>query len=273
LYALIQQRSDPGHRARIIAGNNILNAIFMVASTGTAIVLLSGGVTIAPLFLVTAVLNLLVAICIFSFVPEFLFRFIVWVLVHTAYRAPKADVDRIPSQGPVVLICNDASFLDALVIAGCCWRPTRFVVDQGRIAMPIAGLIFRALDAIPFAQAAEDRHTRDRAFERIASALDAREIVCIFPQTLAAGDREIRPSCPAVERIVQRNPVPVIPIALRGVWRGMFRNDIGSRSRRFLRRPWPRIALIVGEPLAPEQVLMRSHVTPAQSDRPVQDTL
>ena len=254
LYALIQQRSEPGHRARIIAGNNILNAIFMVASTGTAIVLLSGGVTIAQLFLVTAVLNLLVAICIFSLVPEFPLRFVVWVLVHTAYRAPKADLDRIPSQGPVVLVCNHAGLFDALVIAGCCWRPTRFVVDQSRLAMPLAGFVFRAVDAIPFALAPEDPHMADSAFERIASALDAGEVVCIFPQALVAGDREIGPSCPAVERIVQRNPVPVVPIALSGVWRGMFRDDVGSRSRRFLRRLWPRIALVVGEPLAPEQV-------------------
>jgi MFS family permease len=83
LFALIQIRCDPQHISRTIAGMNILNALFMVAATGVAIVLLGLGASIPQLFLVTAILNGLVAVYIFSLVPEFLMRFLAWLLIHT----------------------------------------------------------------------------------------------------------------------------------------------------------------------------------------------
>jgi MFS family permease len=89
LYAMIQQRSDEAYRSRIIAANNILNAVFMVASAGLAIGLLSAGVSIPGLFLVTGILNAAVALFIYKLVPEFLMRFLAWLLVHTIYRVRK----------------------------------------------------------------------------------------------------------------------------------------------------------------------------------------
>ena len=86
LYALIQERSAPSHRSRIIAANNILNALFMVVSAGLAIVLLKVGLTIPEVFLVTALMNAAVAFFIYGLVPEFLMRFLAWLLIHTFYR-------------------------------------------------------------------------------------------------------------------------------------------------------------------------------------------
>ena len=117
LYALIQERSPPSHRSRIIAANNILNALFMVASAGLAIVLLQAGLSVPDLFLVTALMNAAVAVFIYGLVPEFLMRFLAWLLIHTFYRVEKENLDRIPETGPCVVVCNHVSFVDAVVIA------------------------------------------------------------------------------------------------------------------------------------------------------------
>jgi MFS family permease len=79
LYALIQARSQPSHRARIIAANNILNALFIIASAAVAITFLSAGVSIPQLFLVVGIMNALVALYIYTLVPEFLTRFLAWL--------------------------------------------------------------------------------------------------------------------------------------------------------------------------------------------------
>src|SRR5262249_28527155 len=130
LFALIQLRSDPKHLSRTIAGMNILNALFMVAAAGVAMVLLGQGLTIPELFLATAIMNAVVAVYIFSLVPEFLMRFLAWMLIHTVHKVKTIDVDRIPDEGPAVLVCNHVSYVDAIVIGAASPRPIRFVMDH-----------------------------------------------------------------------------------------------------------------------------------------------
>jgi hypothetical protein len=83
LYALVQQRSNPEHGARIIAANNIMNALFMVVGALAAAGMLAAGLSIPMLFAVAAVCNAAVALFIYGLVPEFLLRFIIWMLIHS----------------------------------------------------------------------------------------------------------------------------------------------------------------------------------------------
>jgi MFS family permease len=136
LYALIQERSPPSHRSRIIAANNILNAIFLVVSALIAIALLAAGLSIPELFLVTALMNAAVAIYIFRLVPEFLMRFLAWLLIHTFYRVDESGLDNIPEEGGCIVVCNHVSYVDAVVIAACVRRPIRFVMDHHIFRVP-----------------------------------------------------------------------------------------------------------------------------------------
>jgi MFS family permease len=86
LYALIQARSQPAYRSRIIAANNILNALFIVASAGVAIAMLAAGVSIPQLFLAVGVMNALVAAYLYTLVPEFAARFRIWLRTWRATR-------------------------------------------------------------------------------------------------------------------------------------------------------------------------------------------
>jgi 1-acyl-sn-glycerol-3-phosphate acyltransferase len=259
LYALIQSRAEKSHVARIVAANNILNAVFMVAASLLAAALLSAGFTIPQLFLVTAVLNAAVAVYIYRLVPEFLLRFVAWVLTHTLYRVRSSGTERIPTEGPAVLVCNHVSFVDAIVIMGESPRPIRFVMDHRIFKIPLMNWFFRNAKAIAIAPAREDPAMLERANARIDAALADGDLVCIFPEGRITDTGELYPFKPGVARIVGRTPVPVIPMALRGLWGSFFSRfggaafsqPLDARLRRGVRS---RVELRVGEPVPAVQV-------------------
>jgi 1-acyl-sn-glycerol-3-phosphate acyltransferase len=254
LFALIQTRCDPRHVSRTIAGMNIMNALFMVASALVAMVLLKLGATIPQMFLATAILNALVALYIFSLVPEFLMRFLAWLLIHTIHRVKVLGVDRIPESGPAVLVCNHVSYVDAIVIGAASPRPIRFVMDHKIFATPVLGWIFRTAKAIPIASAKEDPWLMEKAYVDIAKALHEGDLVCIFPEGKLTATGEMNEFRGGVAKIVERSKVPVIPMALRGLWGSLLTRDPGNLfERSFTRGPRSRLALAVGSPVAPQQ--------------------
>ena len=254
LYALIQKRSEPSHRARIIAGNNIINSLFMVASAAMAIVLLKAGFTIPELFLITGLLNALVAIYIYSLVPEFLLRFLVWIAIHTIYRVKKEGMENIPKGGATILVCNHVSFIDALIISGCVRRPIRFIMDYHFYNLPIVSFLFKAGKAIPIGSAREKPELLKQAFADIREGLEHGDILCIFPEGRITHDGELNVFKPGIEKIVGENPVPVVPMALRGLWGSFFSRKWGPAMLTRPRRLWSKIELVVGKPIPPEQV-------------------
>jgi 1-acyl-sn-glycerol-3-phosphate acyltransferase len=255
LYALIQSRSQPSHRARIIAANNILNSLFMIVSALMAMALTSAGVSIPVLFLVTALLNIVVATYIYSLVPEFLLRFVAWVLVHTFYRIRLVHAERIPEEGAAVLVCNHVSFVDAIVIMAESPRPIRFVMDHHIFRAPFAGWVFRHAKAIPIAPSHEDPQMLTRAYETCARALAEGDLVCIFPEGKLTKTGELNPFRHGVTEIIRRTPAPVVPMALRGLWGSVFSRAADARWPRPVRKGvMSRLTLAVGEPLDPAQV-------------------
>lgn len=235
LYALVLERSDPERRSRTIAANNILNALFMVISAVLAISLLSNGFSIPELFLVIVVLNVLVAIYIFTVVPEFVMRFLVWVLIHSVYRVKKDGLENIPDEGPAILVCNHVSFVDALIIAGCIKRPVRFVMYYKIFNIPLLRFIFKTAKAIPIAGAREDADMLDTAYQEIKLALSQGDLVCVFPEGKITADGEMNNFKPGVLTMLENNAVPVIPMALSGLWGSLF-----SRKNKAMLSRWPR---------------------------------
>ncbi len=251
LYALVQQRSNPEHGARIIAANNIMNALFMVVGALSAAGLLAAGLTIPMLFAVAAICNAAVALFIYGLVPEFLLRFVVWMLIHSVYRLRVRELAEVPEEGPAVVVCNHVSFVDALVIMAACKRPIRFVMDHQIFRWPVLNFVFRTSKAIPIAPAKEDPVMMERAFEEVGKALDAGDLVGIFPEGKITGNGEINPFRPGITRILARNPVPVVPMALRGLWGSFFsRKDGPAMSKPFRRGFFSRIELVTGSAVA-----------------------
>ena len=253
LYALIQERSEPAYRSRIIAANNILNALFMVASAGLAIALLSAGLSIPYLFLVTGILNAVVALYIYKLVPEFLMRFLAWLLIHTMYRVHKEGLDNVPETGGCIVVCNHVSYVDAIVIAASVRRPIRFIMDHRIFRVPLLNWLFRTMQAIPVASGREDAALKEAAFDTAAKALRAGEIVGIFPEGALTPDGELKTFRSGIERMVRETPVPVVPMALRGLWGSFFSRSYEGRALRRLRGVFSRIALVVAPPVRPDE--------------------
>jgi 1-acyl-sn-glycerol-3-phosphate acyltransferase len=251
LYALIQARSQPSHRSRIIAANNILNALFIIVSAALAIALLRAGLTIPELFLVVGVMNAAVAVYIYALVPEFLMRFLAWMLIHTFYRVRKEGLEHIPDEGPCVVVCNHVSYVDAVVIAACVRRPIRFVMDHRIFRAPMLSFIFRTMRSIPIASAREDPALKERALAEAALALAAGEIVGIFPEGRLTHTGELNRFRPGVQQIIMTTPVPVVPMALRGLWGSLFSRAHKGMAMRRWRGIFSRIALVVAPPVAP----------------------
>ena len=258
LYALVQQRARREVMSRIIGANNILNAVFMVVAAALGAIALNAGLSIVELLLLTGILNAFVAAYIYRLVPEFLLRFLAWLLVHFIYRLKTRGTEHIPTQGPALLICNHVGFADALVISAGCPRPVRFIMEASIFRIPVLSAIFRGMKAIPVAPAKEDAEVYERAFQIVAQELRDGQLVCIFPEGRLTSDGEIDEFRAGMMRILKETPVPVVPMALTGLWDSMFSRKYGAVWRRWPRRFWPKIGLMVGAPIPPEHASLQT---------------
>ncbi|HYC08090.1 MAG TPA: MFS transporter [Steroidobacteraceae bacterium] len=263
LYAVVQQRARPEALSRVIAANSILNALFMVAAAAFGAAMLAAGLSVPQLVLLTALLNAAVAAYIYTLVPEFLLRFVAWLLVHTVYRLDERGLENIPDEGAALLVCNHVSFVDALVISAACRRPIRFVMESAIFSAPVINVLARGMKAVPIASQKEDPAVYEHAFATVAHELAAGELVCIFPEGRLTTDGLIGPFRPGLMRILAQTPVPVVPIALSGLWGSLF----SRHARRFwaplLQSISARIGISVGPAVPPAEVtpeLLRERV-------------
>ena len=254
LYALIQKRSRREHLSRIIAANNIINSLLMVGAAIMSMVLLKSGMSIPELFLVVAALNAVVAVYIYALLPEFLMRFLAWIVINVIYRIRPTGLENIPAKGPAVVVCNHVSFIDPIILMACIGRPMRFVMWYKIFQMPFLKFIFRNAKAIPIAGAREDIKVMEEAFEAVDAELAAGNIVCIFPEGGITRDGHVHRFRPGIEKIIQRRPVPVVPIALGRLWGSWFSRSEGDRVRKFPGKLFAKVPVMVGPSVAPADV-------------------
>ena len=253
LFALVQTRSDKAYLSRIIAANNIINALLMVfAAVGGAVLLGVVGLTIPQFFIVIIVMNVAVAAFIYTLVPEFTMRCMIWVLTHIIYRIKHENLHLIPQEGPALIVCNHVSYVDALVIASLCRRPARFVMTKTIYDIPVLNFIFRTGKTIPITSKAKDPETYDKAFDSIAAELDEGNLVCIFPEGRLTMDGDIGEFKSGVDKILSRNQVPVVPSALRGLWGSFFSHKGKPALSKFPKRFLSKIEFHVGAVIPPE---------------------
>ena len=129
-------------------------------------------------------------------------------------------------------------------------------MDHRIFRIPVLGFFFRTARAIPIAPAQEDPAMLERAFERSRASSRDGELVGIFPEGRLTTDGEIGEFRGGIARILERTPVPVIPMALSGLWDSLFARN---RARlRHIAKIFPTIRLAVGQPVP------AASATPAQ---------
>ena len=255
MYALIQLRAQPSHRARIIAANNILNALFMIVSSLLAGAMLGAGFSIPQVFGATAVLNILVVGYVFWLMPEYIVRLVMLVVTRVVYRLKVRGDEHLPTDGAAILVCNHVSFIDAVILGVCSPRPMVFLMDHRIFKTPGIGWFFRAVKAIPIAPQKEDPQAYEQAFERARQVLRDGDLLCLFPEGAITKDGRMQPFKAGIMKILASDPVPVIPAALHNLWGSSFSRIEGAAMARPLRRGlFNRIGLVVGEPIPPEAV-------------------
>jgi 1-acyl-sn-glycerol-3-phosphate acyltransferase len=261
MYALIQLRSPASHRARIIAANNILNALFMIASSILAGAMLALGASVPQIFLAVGIANIVVAGYIFLLVPEYLLRFIAWVASRFIYRFKITGDEHIPVQGAAVLTCNHVSYVDAVLLMAASPRPIYFVMDHRIFKQPVLGALFKLAKAIPIAPRSEDPAAYEAAFEAAAKVLRDGDLLAIFPEGGITKDGTLQPFKGGIMKILgnaERDGVtaPVIPMALTNLWGSYFSRieQDGAMVRPFRRGVFSRVGLNVGAAVQPADV-------------------
>jgi 1-acyl-sn-glycerol-3-phosphate acyltransferase len=157
------------------------------------------------------------------------------------------------------------SFVDAVLLMAASPRPIRFVMDHRIFKVPVLGALFRLAKAIPIAPRAEDPAAYEAAFAAAANVLREGDLLAIFPEGGITRDGELQEFKGGIMKILERQPVPVVPMALINLWGSFFSRveQGGAMVRPFRRGMFNRVGLNVGTPIAAAQVepqLLRSKV-------------
>ncbi|CAH6934117.1 putative Permease of the major facilitator superfamily fused with 1-acyl-sn-glycerol-3-phosphate acyltransferase [Vibrio chagasii] len=252
LYSLMQLRAKPDERAQVIAGLNIYNSLFMVGSAVLGIVCLSVlELSIPQLFILLAVGNTLVMLYLFYQVPIYAFRFFTWVVTHTMYRVKHKNLHHLPEKGGALIVCNHVSYMDALLLSAVCPRLIRFVMEEDYTKLPPIRRFLKRAGVIPIS--ATNRNSIRNAFKEVERALHEGHIVCIFPEGKLTSDGEVAEFMRGMELIIKRSPVPVIPMALKGLWGSYFSRYKGRACKGLPTRFWTKLEIEAGEPILPKE--------------------
>ncbi len=256
LYALLQQIAPGDRLGRALGGMMFYNLAFVTLALAGAHWLRSEGLSVQAIVLVAILLQSCVAVYIFLLLPEFLLRLLMWFLVHTFYRTDASHLERVPPTGAALIICNHVSYLDPLVIGAKVRRPVRFVMHRYIFEIPVLRTVFRLAKAIPIVSAKKDPEGLHRALDQVAKELEAGRLVAIFPEGMLTRDGDIGVFRSGVLKIIERNPVPVIPMGLQGLWGSYFSFCGGEPMMHKPRFSWSKVGLRVGEPIPPQEVTL-----------------
>lgn len=250
LYVQIQSRGEAKRRARTASFGLLLGALFLPITGGV----MWAAPSHVSVLLFVAVCCFLLAIFAYRREAHLTLRFLTWLLIHAFYRVGKSGFEHIPRTGPAVLVCNHVSFVDSVVIMAAVRRPIRFVMDHRIHQTPVVGFLFRHSRTIPIATAKEDPAMKEAAFAEVAHALRNGELIGLFPEGRITQTGEINHFRYGVGRIVEETPVPVVPMALRGLWGSFFSRRYGpAMSKPLLLRWLAKVELVVGEAVPPER--------------------
>jgi 1-acyl-sn-glycerol-3-phosphate acyltransferase len=255
LYALLQSRAADEERGQMLAANNLVSSVYILVSQAGLMALGFAGISERHVFLILALVNLVGVAWLYTIIPEFLYRFLAWIIGRLMYRLEVTGIEKIPREGACVIVCNHVTFVDWLIVGGACPRPTRFVMDKFMFQLPVVNRFVKRCKAIPIASRKVDPELLEKAWDRIAEELEAGNVVCIFPEGGLTRDGDPLEYRPGIEKIVERTPVPVVTLAMNGMWGSFFsRIDGAALKAPFRRGIRSRIWLTVHEVLAPDEV-------------------
>jgi 1-acyl-sn-glycerol-3-phosphate acyltransferase len=190
-------------------------------------------------------------------VPEYLLRFVAWIVSHGMYRLRVRGDSAIPAADAAIVAANHVSFVDAVLLMAVSPRPIRFMMDHRIFRAPALGAVFRLAGAIPVAPRQEDPVAYESAFVAARKVLAEGDLLGIFPEGGITRDGTLQPLRSGILKILEANPVPVVPVALTNLWGSFFsRIDGEAMKRPFRRGMFSRVGVEVGEAMPADTVTL-----------------
>lgn len=193
-------------------------------------------------------------LCLKQQINKFLkpiYRAIAHYITLTIYRPRYYGFDNIPKSGGAVLISNHVSYVDGPIIDAICKRNVRYVIDEDIYHLPVIHYLMKMARAIPIAP---NRKSVEAAFDSISEGLQAGDLICIFPEGFLTFTGSLGRFRSGVENIIKRDPVPVIPISISGLWGSVFSRKYRGSWKRFIpRSPLQPIVIKCGEAIPPSE--------------------
>jgi 1-acyl-sn-glycerol-3-phosphate acyltransferase len=181
---------------------------------------------------------------------EPVYRFLARHLIHLMYNIRFLGFSKIPDTGPVLIISNHVSYVDGLIINALCKRKVRFIIDKDIYEKPIINYFMRLNRAIPIST---KREHVDKALDLISEGLRQGDAICIFPEGQITRTGYLSHFRPGIEWIIKRDPTPIYPIALHGLWGSLFSRKYNSLWKRILHGTFRKnVTALCGDVIMPE---------------------
>src|ERR1700719_1372245 len=244
LYAIIQNRSEEASRARIIAANNVVNALFMAGAADGQAGVIAAGLNTPALFVILGVANALVTVWICKLLPRDVLRMLARLVFRLAYRVEVSGVENVAAAGDrAIIVPNHVSFLDAPLVAAFLPGLPVFAIDPAQMQRRWVRPFLSAVDVFPM------EPSRPMAAKSLIKSIREGSRCVIFPEgrlNVTGGALMKIYDGPAL--IADKSDAVVLPVPLDGVEFTPF-SRIASRLGGRLRRRWfPKLTITLYQP-------------------------
>jgi acyl-[acyl-carrier-protein]-phospholipid O-acyltransferase / long-chain-fatty-acid--[acyl-carrier-protein] ligase len=247
LAAFVQQRAPADGKGTVIAVNNLLSFVGIIAG---AILFFFVGTRLdsAQLYLFLSLLTILATGYIFILLPDFLLRFVLWSFTRILYRIQAVDTQNVPAKGGALLVCNHVSYMDALLVLSCLQRFVRFIMYRGFYEKPILRWGCRHLRVIPISES-DDPREMIRSLRDAADLVREGELVCIFAEGTITRTGNLLRFQRGFTRIMKGLEAPIIPVYIDRMWGSIFSMQGGGAFNRLPALRRSKVTVAFGSPL------------------------
>lgn len=217
LNAWLQERAPAAEKGRLLATNNFLNMIGVIAASGI-LYLLHDLVHWHPASILRALgmVTLASTIYIAWLLPAALVRLVAWSFTQIFFRIRVAGRENLPKTGGALLVSNHVSYADAILIGCVTDRFIRFLMWQPLYDNKWLNPFCRLFKTIPLPTHAPKESLR--ALRAARQEIEAGNLVGIFPEGKLTRTGHVKPFERGIEFILRGVSVPVIPIYIDGLW-------------------------------------------------------
>jgi acyl-[acyl-carrier-protein]-phospholipid O-acyltransferase/long-chain-fatty-acid--[acyl-carrier-protein] ligase len=217
LNAFLQEHADPALKGRILTTNNFANMLGVILASAVLWLLHDvAGWNSGLILLALGAVMLAGSLYIARILPGTTVRFLLWCAMTLLFRVRVEGAGRIPKTGGGLLVANHSSYADAVLVGQCTPRIPRFLMWRPIFNTPGIRFFFEVLHAIPIS--AESPKNTIHALRAARAAIEAGELVAIFPEGSITRTGEIEPFQRGFERIIDGLDTPIVPMYVSGLW-------------------------------------------------------